>query len=86
MKIKELTLNGDKGEIYMVIYKKVENIHLDEKGKIIVERIKQYNIIDRQTIYSWLPNFYTDHWLFAGGLFFILHKNTIYCIDKYKTL
>lgn len=40
MKIKELTLNGDKGEIYMVIYKKVENIHLDEKGKIIVERIK----------------------------------------------
>lgn len=36
----EFTYNGDKGEIYMVIYKKVENIPLNENGKIIVERIK----------------------------------------------
>lgn len=32
----EFTYNGDKGEIYMDVYKKVENIHLDEKGKRIV--------------------------------------------------
>lgn len=36
----EFTLNGDKGEIYMDVYKKVENIALDENGKIIVKRIK----------------------------------------------
>ena len=36
----EFTYNGDEGEIYMVFYKKVENIHLDEKGKTIVENIK----------------------------------------------
>lgn len=36
----EFNYNGDKGEIYMDAYKKVENIALDEKGKIIVERIK----------------------------------------------
>ncbi len=36
----EFTLNGDRGEIYMDIYKKVENIALDENGKRIVERIK----------------------------------------------
>lgn len=36
----EFTYNGDKGEIYMVAYTKVENIHLNENGKIIVERIK----------------------------------------------
>lgn len=32
----EFTMNGDKEEIYMDVYKKVENIHLDEKGKRIV--------------------------------------------------
>lgn len=36
----EFTMNGDKEEIYMDVYKKVENIHLDENGKRIVERIK----------------------------------------------
>lgn len=36
----EFTYNGDKGEIYMVAYTKVENIHLDENGKRIVERVK----------------------------------------------
>lgn len=36
----EFTYNGDRGEIYMDVYKKVENIPLNEKGKIIVERVK----------------------------------------------
>lgn len=36
----EFTYNGDRGEIYMDIYKKVENIPLDENGKRIVERVK----------------------------------------------
>lgn len=36
----EFTYNGDRGEIYMDVYKKVENIPLNENGKIIVERIK----------------------------------------------
>ncbi|NVF11893.1 hypothetical protein HV819_07865 [Anaerococcus sp. AGMB00486] len=36
----EFTYNGDMGEIYMVVYKKVENIPLNEEGKIIVERVK----------------------------------------------
>lgn len=36
----EFTYNGDKGEIYMDVYKKVENIPLDENGKRIVERVK----------------------------------------------
>ncbi|MFQ7348303.1 MAG: DUF6275 family protein [Anaerococcus vaginalis] len=36
----EFTYNGDREEIYMDIYKKVENIPLDENGKRIVERVK----------------------------------------------
>lgn len=36
----EFTYNGDKGEIYMDVYKKLENIPLDEKGEKINERIK----------------------------------------------
>lgn len=36
----EFTYNGDRGEIYMDVYKKVENIPLDENGKRIVERVK----------------------------------------------
>lgn len=36
----EFTYNGDKGEIYMDVYKKLENIPLDEKGKRIVECVK----------------------------------------------
>lgn len=36
----EFTMNGDKEEIYMDVYKKVENIHLDEEGKVIVEHVK----------------------------------------------
>lgn len=36
----EFTYNGDKGEIYMDVYKKIENIPLNENGKRIVERVK----------------------------------------------
>lgn len=36
----EFTYNGDRGEIYMDVYKKVENIPLNENGKRIVERVK----------------------------------------------
>ena len=36
----EFTYNGDRGEIYMDVYKKVENIPLDQNGKVIVESIK----------------------------------------------
>ncbi|KWZ95986.1 hypothetical protein HMPREF3224_01022 [Anaerococcus hydrogenalis] len=36
----EFTYNGDKGEIYMDVYKKVENVALDENGKRIVECVK----------------------------------------------
>nr|DAI19478.1 MAG TPA: hypothetical protein [Caudoviricetes sp.] len=33
-------MNGDKGEIYMDVYKKVENIPLDLEGNRISARIK----------------------------------------------
>jgi hypothetical protein len=36
----EFTYNGDKGEIYMDVYKKIENIPLNENGKRIVECVK----------------------------------------------
>lgn len=36
----EFTLNGDKNEIYMDVYYKVENIPLDIKGNKITENIR----------------------------------------------
>ena len=36
----EFTLNGDKNEIYMDVYSKVENIPLDIKGNKITENIR----------------------------------------------
>ena len=36
----EFTMNGDKEEIYMDVYKKVENIPLNFKGAKITNRIK----------------------------------------------
>ena len=36
----EFTLNGDKNEIYMDVYSKVENIPLDIKGNKVTENIR----------------------------------------------
>lgn len=48
----EFTMNGDKGEIYMDVYKKVENIPLDLEGNRITARAKEKEITPRNCIVS----------------------------------
>ncbi|XGU46661.1 DUF6275 family protein [Fusobacterium necrophorum subsp. funduliforme] len=36
----EFTMNGDKHEIYMDVYKKEKNVALDESGKEILNRVR----------------------------------------------
>ena len=48
----EFTMNGDKGEIYMDVYKKVENIPLDLEGNRITARVKEKEITPRNCIVS----------------------------------
>ncbi len=48
----EFTMNGDKGEIYMDVYKKVENIPLDTEGNRITASIREKEITPRNCIVS----------------------------------
>lgn len=48
----EFTMNGDKGEIYMDVYRKVENIPLDLEGNRITTRQKRKDITPRNCIVS----------------------------------
>lgn len=48
----EFTMNGDKGEIYMDVYKKVENIPLDTEGNRITTSIREKEITPRNCIVS----------------------------------
>lgn len=48
----EFTMNGDKGEIYMDVYKKVENIPLDLDGNRITTRVRETKITPKNCIVS----------------------------------
>ena len=48
----EFTMNGDKGEIYMDVYNKVENIPLHLDGNIITTRIKNIEVVAKNCIVS----------------------------------
>lgn len=48
----EFTMNGDKGEIYMDVYNKVENIPLELDGNIITTRIKDIEVVAKNCIVS----------------------------------